>query len=134
VIKECIVRLSLALLPTHSWRISKGKQTEKEGAIPEAEFLNEIQTKASRVFLLVIHSHLYSFAGDFLFFKLTQPLTVSVKEKGGIPDRKPYPLSYGLRNPYRNLKTENSQDYAQKPLRGCTFMNSASGRLSLSFS
>jgi hypothetical protein len=28
------------------------------------------------------------------------------------PDRKPYTLSYGLRNPYRNLKSENSQDYA----------------------
>ncbi len=58
---------------------------------------------------------------DFYFFKLTQPLTVSkvcycVKEKGG----------YGLRNPYRNLKSENSQDYAQKPERNCTFMNSAS--------
>jgi hypothetical protein len=37
---------------------------------------------------------------DFYFFKLTQPLTVSVKEKGGKPDRKPYPLSYGLGNPY----------------------------------
>jgi hypothetical protein len=43
------------------------------------------------------------------FFKLTQPLTVSiihllytVKEKGGKPDKKPYPLPYGLRNPYRN--------------------------------
>jgi hypothetical protein len=31
-----------------------------------------------------------------------------VKEKGGKPDRKPYPLSYGL----RNIKSENSQDYA----------------------
>ncbi len=28
---------------------------------------------------------------------------------------------------YRNLKSENSQDYAQKPQRKCTFMNSASG-------
>jgi hypothetical protein len=37
------------------------------------------------------------------------------------------PLFYGLRNPYRNLKSENSQDYAQKPQRNCTFMNSASG-------
>jgi hypothetical protein len=38
-----------------------------------------------------------------------QPLTVSVKEKGGKPDRKPYPypLPYDLRNPYRNLKSEN---------------------------
>ena len=33
---------------------------------------------------------------------------------------------YSLRNPYRNLKSENSQDYAQKPQRNCTFMNSAS--------
>jgi hypothetical protein len=28
-----------------------------------------------------------------------------VKEKGGIPDRKLYPLPYVLRNPYRELKT-----------------------------
>ncbi len=60
--------------------------------------------------------------GDFCFFKLTQPLPVStvqsmytVKEKGGKYDRKPYPLPHVLRNPYRNLKSENCQDYAQKP-------------------
>jgi hypothetical protein len=46
-----------------------------------------------------------------------------VKEKGG----KPYPLPYGLRSPYRNLKSENSQDYAQKPQGNCTLMNSSSG-------
>ncbi len=51
------------------------------------------------------------------------------KEKGGKPDRKTYPHPYGLRNPYINLKSENSQDYAQKPQRNCTFMNSASGYL-----
>jgi hypothetical protein len=28
---------------------------------------------------------------------------------------------------YGNLKSENSQDYAKKPQRNCTFMNSASG-------
>ncbi len=28
---------------------------------------------------------------------------------------------------YGKLKSENSQDYAQKPQRNCTFMNSASG-------
>jgi len=46
-----------------------------------------------------------------------QPLIVStvqllytVKEKGGKPDRKPYPLPYGFKNPYRNLKSENSQE------------------------
>ncbi len=55
---------------------------------------------------------------DFYFVKFTQPLTVSavqllytVKEKGGKPDGKPYPLPYGLINPYRNLKFENAQDY-----------------------
>jgi hypothetical protein len=62
-----------------------------------------------------------------------QPLTVStvqllytVKVKGGKPDRKPYPLPYGLRNPHKNLKSENSEDYAQKPQRNCTLMNSSS--------
>ncbi len=39
---------------------------------------------------------------DLYFLKLTQPLTVSVKKKGGNPDRKPYPLLYGLRSPYEN--------------------------------
>ncbi len=70
---------------------------------------------------------------DLYFFKRTQPLTVStvqllytVKEKGGKPDRKPYPLLYSLRSPYRNLKSENSQDYAQKPQQNCMFMNTAS--------
>jgi hypothetical protein len=48
-------------------------------------------------------------------------------EKGWKSNSKPYPLPYGLRNPYRNLKSENSQDYAQKHQRNCTFMNSASG-------
>ncbi len=61
----------------------------------------------------------YSFAWDLYFYKLTQPLAVSVKEKGGKHDWKPYPLPYGLRNIYINLKSENSQDYAQKPQREC---------------
>ncbi len=68
---------------------------------------------------------------DFYFFKLTQPLTVqlgyTVKKQGRKPDRKSFPLSYSFRNPYRNLKSENSPDYAQKPQHNCTFMNLASG-------
>jgi hypothetical protein len=56
----------------------------------------------------------------------TVQLLYTAKEKGGKSDRKPYPLPYGLRNPYRNLKYENSQDYAQKPQRNRMFMNSAS--------
>jgi hypothetical protein len=35
----------------------------------EAEFLDEVQTKVFRVFLLTIHSHLYSFALRFLFLQ-----------------------------------------------------------------
>jgi hypothetical protein len=35
----------------------------------EAEFLDELQTKVLRVFLLAIHSHLYSFALRFLYFQ-----------------------------------------------------------------
>ncbi len=65
---------------------------------PEAEFLDEIQRKVLRVFLLAIHSHLYSFAYQ--------------KE------------NHGLRNQYRNLKSRTSQGYDQKPQRNCTFMNS----------
>jgi hypothetical protein len=52
------------------------------------------------------------------FFKLTYISTVkllyNVNEKGGKPDRKPYPLPYGLRRPHRKLKSENSQDYGQR--------------------
>ncbi len=48
-------------------------------------------------------------------------LLYTVKEKGDNIDRKPYPLSYGLINPYRN-----SQDYAQNPQRNCKLLNSAS--------
>jgi hypothetical protein len=56
-------------------------------------------------FILAFHSHLYSFALRFLF--LTQPFTVSTvhcKEERRKTCRKPYPLPYGVRNPYRNLK------------------------------
>jgi hypothetical protein len=79
----------------------------------EAEFLDEIQTKVLKVLLLAIHCHFYSFALRFIFFKLTQPLTVStihllytLKKKGGKTDENHTPLPYGLRNPYRNLKSE----------------------------
>jgi hypothetical protein len=61
---------------------------------------------------------------QFLEFSYT------VQEKGGKPDRKPYPLPCGLKSPYRNLKSENSKKkYAQKPQRIGTFINSASGRI-----
>jgi hypothetical protein len=84
----------------------------------EAKFLDEIQTKDLRIFLLAIQSHLYSFALRFLFlqtygtsYSFCSALLYTVKEKGGKPDRKPHPLP---RNSYRNLKSENSQNYAPK--------------------
>jgi hypothetical protein len=101
-------------------------------ANPEAEFLEKIQTKVLKVFLLVTHSHLYSFAFRFIFLETyATPYSfhssVAVhKEEGGKPDRKLHPLPFGLRNPCRKLKCENSQDYAEKPQQNCTFMNSAS--------
>ncbi len=100
----------------------------------EAEFLDEIQTKDLRVFLLAIFRvtsttflfvFLQTHATSCSFYSFSY-LLYTVKEKGGKPDRKPYALSYGLRNQCRNLKSENSHNYAQKPQRKCTFMNSAS--------
>jgi hypothetical protein len=49
---------------------------------------------------------------QFLQFQLLY----AVKEKGAKHDR----------NPFRNLKCENSQDYTQQPQRNCMFMNSDS--------
>jgi hypothetical protein len=79
---------------------------------PEAEFLDEIQTKVSFLLFTVTSTALLEMSA--CFFKLMQPLTVSVKEKVGKPDRKSY-LPNFLRNPYRNLKSEDSQDNAPKP-------------------
>jgi hypothetical protein len=71
-------------------------------------------TKVLRVFLLAIHSHLYSFALQFLFlqthttsYSFYSSVTVHCKGERRKPDRKPYPLLYGSRNPYKNLKSEN---------------------------
>ncbi len=86
-------------------------------------------TKSRQKSFPPIHSHLYSFALRFLFLQThgtSYSFYSSVKEKGRKPYRKPYPLPYGLRNPYRNLKSENSQEYYQKLQRNCTFINAAS--------
>ncbi len=54
----------------------------------EAEFLDEIQTKVLRVFLLAIHSHLYSFALRFLFLQIMQKR----KEENLIENHTPFPV------------------------------------------
>ncbi len=70
--------------------------------------MDDIQTDVLRAFLLVIHSHLYSFALRFLFLQThttfyvfissnsrnllhisSVQLLYTVKEKEGKPDRKP---------------------------------------------
>jgi hypothetical protein len=83
----------------------------------EAEFLNEIQTKSLEFSSLLFTVPSTALPWDFYFFKLMQPITVSavqllciVRERGG-------EIWHCLRNLYRNLKTENSQDYAHKPQR-----------------
>ncbi len=68
---------------------------------------------------------------SLLFTVSTVLLLYTVIEKGGKPDRKPYPLPNGFRNPDRNFRSENFQDYAQKPQRNCRFMNLASDLFSL---
>ncbi len=70
-------------------------------------------TKVLRVFLLAIHSHLYSTNGFY-----SPPW-----EKSGLK------LVCNVNIVCGNRKYENYQDYAQKPQRNCMFMNSASGML-----
>ncbi len=77
--------LLMALLRPNSW--TKSRQKSKE-------FSSLLFTLTSTA----LHR-------DFYFFKLMEPLIVSTVQL----------LHVGLRNPYRNLKSENSQDYAQKP-------------------
>jgi hypothetical protein len=60
-----------------------------------------------RAFLLAIHSLPPTVS--------TVQLLYTVKDEGGKLGRKSHPLPYGLRKPYRNLKSENSQDYAKNP-------------------
>jgi hypothetical protein len=64
---------------------------------PEAEFLDEIQKMSEEFSSLFITVTSTALPCDLYFFTITQSLTVSVKEKGGNPDRKPYPHAYGFR-------------------------------------
>jgi hypothetical protein len=84
-----------------------------------AEFLEEIQTKSCPCYSqsplqLCLEISISSNSRNLLQFLQIQKL-YTVKEKGGKTDRKPIPLPYGLRNLCGNLKSENSQGYAQKP-------------------
>ncbi len=79
---------------------------------PEAEFLDVVGPKVLRVFLLAIHSQLYK--------QILTPPPPPPLEKSGLK------AVCNVNIVYRNLNSENSHDYAQKPWRNCTFMNLAS--------
>ncbi len=123
----CCLVLSYAFLTLSvlSWSVLCHPVLPWATLCSSAEFLDEIQTNFPPCYSITPTA----LSWDLYFFKLTQPLTVSVKEKGGKPDRKAYPLPYSLRNPYRNLKSEKSHDFAQKPHWNCKFVNSASALL-----
>ncbi len=73
------------------------------------EFLDEIQTKVLRVFLFVIHSHLYSFALRFLFL---QTHTTSYSYCKGERRKTIHPSLWfkkSIQKPH--IWTENSQDF-----------------------
>ena len=76
----------------------------------EAEFLDVIGTKVLSVFVLDNHSHF---------------ITVYTPPPPTPPEQKWFETCLSFKHGIRNLKSENSQDYAQKPQRNCTFMNSA---------
>ncbi len=78
---------------------------------PGAEFVDVIGTKVLRVFLLAIQSPLLT---DFT------PSLPPLMSKSGLK------LVCNKIIVNRNLKSENSQVYAQKPQQNCTFTNSAS--------
>jgi hypothetical protein len=78
--------------------------------VPEAEFLDVIGTKVLRAFLLSIHSHLH--------YEFYPP-----------PSKSGLKLVCNVNIVFGNLKSKNSQDYAQKPQRNSMFMNSPSDSL-----
>ncbi len=110
---------------------------------PEAESLDEIQAKVLRVFLLAIHSHLFSFALRFLFlqnrttsYSFYSSVTVLCKGERrktwqkaipGVNLTERHTPFLWFKKSKQNLKSENSRYYSQKPQRNCTFLNSASG-------
>jgi hypothetical protein len=83
--------------------------------IPEAEFLDEFQTKVFKIFILAIHSCLY-----YGFYP-------PPPEQKWVETCFVVYCTYNVNIVYENIKSENPPKiYAQKPQRNCTFMNSAS--------
>jgi hypothetical protein len=77
----------------------------------EAEFWDVLETKVCKSFLLTIHS--------------PPLLTIFIPPPPPSSSKSGLKLVCNVNILYGNLKSENSQDYAQKTQRNCTFMNSA---------
>ncbi len=87
----------------------------------EEEFLSEIRTKkVLKVFLFLFTT--WPFQIHATSYSSTVQLLYTVEEKG----RNHTPSLWSKNSYTETLKSENSQDYAQKPQGNCTFMNSAS--------
>ncbi len=82
-----------AILRPNSWTQFRQKSKEFSSLL-----FTVICSFALRFLFLQTHATSYSFLNWLLY---------TVNEKGGKTYRKPYPR-YGLSNPYRNLKSENS--------------------------
>ncbi len=85
---------------------------------PEAEFLDVIGTKVFRV-----SSLLFTVTSTNRFYSPPPPP----------PSKSGLKLVWNVSIVYGNLKSENSQDFAQKPQWNRTFMKSASGRDDIKF-
>jgi hypothetical protein len=117
---------------TDNWLTITDSNTVYVKYHPEAEFLEEIQTKVLRVFLFAIHTFLatalpWGFSSNSRnLSQFIVQLLYTVKEKGGnlIENYTPFPMVYEIHTEISSLR--NSQYDAQKPQQNCTFMNSAS--------
>jgi hypothetical protein len=90
--------------------------------------LNVVETKVLRVFLLAIQqSPLPKVLRVFLLAIQQSPLLTDFTPPNSL-SKSDLKLVCNVNIVYGNLKSENSQDYAQKPQRSYTFMNSAFGR------
>jgi hypothetical protein len=101
----------------------------------EAELFDEIETKSVQSFppryshspIQLCHEiSISSNSRNLLQFLQLSYCTLLRRNEENLIEK-----PYGFRNPYRNLKSENSQDYqdyAQQPQCNCTFMNSVSGQ------
>ncbi len=81
--------------------------------------MDEIQTQVLRVFLLAIQSHLLQLCLEISISSNSRNLLqvypeVAVHCKGEKEENLIENHTYGLRNPYKNLKSEKSQDYVHE--------------------